>query len=70
MSTISKLNPEVRRARAMRRNLLRNPLRVKDQAAFIAIMAELQLVKLSPRLTGAAKQALFERGAQQLAQLT
>lgn len=64
MSTISKLNPEVRRQRAMRRNLLRNP----PHKAHPAIMAELALIHASPRLTGAVKQMLFERGAKQLSE--
>lgn len=70
MSTIAKLNPQVRHQRAMRRNLLRNPPRIKDQKLFISVMSELQLIKLSPRLTGETKQALFERGAKQLSEAT
>jgi hypothetical protein len=72
LSTISKLNPQTRQQRAMRRNLLRYspPKPRKDQATFIAILSELQLIKLSPRLTGTTKQALFERGAKQLSELT
>jgi hypothetical protein len=71
MSTICKLNPQTRQQRAMRRNLLRNPPPKprKDQSTFIAILSELQLIKLSPRLTGATKQTLFERGAKQLSEL-
>jgi hypothetical protein len=63
MSTVCKLDPEVRRRRAMRRNLLRT--RAKSHAE-IVIMAELALIAANPRLTGETKQALFERGARQL----
>lgn len=63
MSTISKLNSEVRRQRAMRRNLLRNPPR----KAHPAVMAELALIHAHSGITGAVKQMLFERGAAQLA---
>ena len=49
----------------MRRALLRN----HKPGAYIerVILAELALIAASPRLTGATKQALFERGARQLA---
>ena len=64
MSTICKLDTEVRRNRAARRNLLRNHrLRNHEDAA---VLAELSLIAANPRLTGATKQALFERGARQL----
>lgn len=66
MSTICKLNPEVRRRRMMRARLLRHPPRVKDGALGAAIMTELALIAKSSRLTGDTKHALFERGATQL----
>ena len=49
----------------MRRTLLRNhkPRNYED----VAVLAELSLIAANPRLTGDTKQALFERGARQLA---
>jgi hypothetical protein len=65
MSTVCKLDSEVRRRRAMRRTLLRNH---KPRSYLEAkILAELALIAASPRLTGDTKQALFERGARQMA---
>lgn len=65
MSTITKLDPQVRRDRTARANLLRNPPRHANPR----VMAELSLIAKSPRLTGATKQTLFERGAHQLKRL-
>jgi hypothetical protein len=67
MSTICKLDPMVRVRRHARAGLLRNPPRAhRDHALHGAILAELRLIQLSSRLTGAAKHALFHRGANQL----
>lgn len=70
MSTICKLDPEVRKRRA---NLLRNPppapKKPGDRALYGAVMAELFMIHRSSRLTGDTKHRLFERGAKQLAQL-
>jgi hypothetical protein len=65
LSTISKLNTEVRRNRAARRNLLRNhrPRTYEDAV----VLAELALIAASSRLTGDMKQRLFTRGAWQMA---
>jgi hypothetical protein len=49
----------------MRRNLLRNHKPRNHEDA--AVLAELALIAANPRLTGETKQALFERGALQLA---
>lgn len=63
MSTVCKLDPEVRLRRAMRRNLLRNTKAANHEQ--IAILSELALIAGSSRMTGATKHALFERGAKQ-----
>jgi hypothetical protein len=62
MSTICKLDPEVRRQRAMRRNLLRNP----PKGAHPVVLAELAVIAQAPHLSGATKDLLFRRGAAQL----
>jgi hypothetical protein len=66
MSTVCKLDPLVRQRRTARANLLRHPPLARTAAA-IAILAELSLIRLNPRLTGATKHELFTRGAEQLA---
>ncbi len=66
MSTICKLDPEVRRARTMRANLLR--MRATNSWQ-IRILTELKLIHDHSGLTGATKQMLFVRGAAQLARL-
>jgi hypothetical protein len=66
MSTICKLDPEVRRRRTARATLLRHPPKHKDRALLIAVMSELALIAANPRLTGSMKHELFERGAEQL----
>lgn len=68
MSTICKLDPEVRRRRTMRRNLLRNPPRIKNGERGAILMAELALIVQASYLTGDEKHRLFERGATQLTQ--
>ena len=72
MSTICKLSPEVRRRRALRANLLRNPPRFRDPKSVVLagrIMAELHLIHDSPRHRGDTKHMLFMRGAHQLSEL-
>ena len=64
MSTICKLDPQVRLDRAARRNLLRNPPRATHKGH--AILAELAIIKRASHLTGETKDALFRRGAYQL----
>lgn len=68
MSTICKIDPEVRRRRSMRATLLRHPPPHKDKALRAAVMSELALIAANPRLSGDIKHALFERGARQLTQ--
>jgi hypothetical protein len=72
MSTICKLSPEVRRRRALRANLLRNPPKFRNHESVALagrIMAELHLIHDSSRLRGDTKHMLFMRGAKQLAEL-
>jgi hypothetical protein len=66
MSTICKLDPEVRRQREFRAVVLRHPPDCKDRALKIAVMFELALIHKSSRLTGRTKNALFARGLHQL----
>ena len=68
MSTICKLDSEVRRRRTARANLLRNPPPIKTGEA-VAIISELALIHVNPRLSGSVKHMLFERGATQLSKL-
>jgi hypothetical protein len=64
MSTACKLDPLVRQRRTARANLLRHTKARTAEA--IAVLAELSLIRLNPRLTGAIKHELFTRGAEQL----
>lgn len=68
MSTICKLDSEVRRRRTARANLLRNPPPLKSPEA-VAVMSELALIRANSRLSGSIKHMLFERGATQLNKL-
>jgi hypothetical protein len=64
MSTVCKLDPLVRQRRTARANLLRHAKARTAEA--IAVLAELSLIRLNPRLIGAVKHELFTRGAEQL----
>lgn len=65
--------PEEKERRRRRAALLRNPPRrfktAEAAAQAGAILAELQLIHNSSRLTGAKKHELFVRGAKQLSEL-
>lgn len=62
MSTISKLDPEVRRARTMRANVLRMRVGLQSQI----IMSVLRRAHDASHLTGAEKNTIFEFGARQV----
>lgn len=72
MSLACKLDPMVRRRRAHRAAIVRNPPKfsnVKIEGArelYAKVFAELALIKLSPRLDGDTKDQLFRRGLHQL----
>ena len=70
MSTVCKLDPEVRRRRTARAILLNTNHQFATgdgRAEAAAVLVELSLIKASSRLTGAVKHELFTRGAAQLA---
>lgn len=74
MSTICKINPLIRQQRRHRANLLRNPPqpRMRTPKRILemrVILVELSLIQQASHLTGATKQMLFERGAQQMSRL-
>lgn len=64
---------QAREQRRHRAALLRNPPRPPTEhakrAEYIAILTELALIHDSPRISGAQKHKLFERGVAQLVKL-
>lgn len=75
MSTITKLDPRIRRERAERREMLRGLRALADKFsptterghALRTVIPELERIRKSSRRTGARKTNLFTRAARQLA---